>query len=119
VIGELALRFVLGGLIVCVFAAVSEVVKPKTFAGLFGAAPSVALATLGIAHRTKGAEYVGIEARSMLIGAAALLVYSATCIATTRKSDQPVWLGAALAWAAWAVVAFIGWWALLGGEGRA
>ena len=41
---ELVLRFVLGGAIVCTFAALGTVFKPKTLAGTFGAAPSVAIA---------------------------------------------------------------------------
>jgi Protein of unknown function (DUF3147) len=38
-------RFVAGGLIVSLFAVLGDVLRPKSFAGLFGAAPSVALAT--------------------------------------------------------------------------
>ena len=40
-------RFLMGGMIVSLFASLGDVLKPKSFAGLFGAAPSVALATLG------------------------------------------------------------------------
>ena len=42
---ELLVRFVIGGLAVSSFAVVGDIFKPKSFAGLFGAAPSVALAT--------------------------------------------------------------------------
>jgi hypothetical protein len=35
---ELAIRFCLGGLIVSVFSLLSDLFRPKTFAGLFGAA---------------------------------------------------------------------------------
>jgi len=45
------LRFLIGGLVVSVFAVISDIVKPKSFAGLFGAAPSVALATIGLTSR--------------------------------------------------------------------
>jgi len=72
VIGQLALRFVIGGVVVSFFAAVAEILKPKTFAGLFAAAPSVAIATLGIAYVNRGGEYVAMEGRSMLVGNAAL-----------------------------------------------
>ena len=44
---DLVLRFVIGGLVVSSFAVLGDMLKPKSFAGLFGAAPSVALATLG------------------------------------------------------------------------
>lgn len=40
---EVCIRFTVGGLFVSVFALVGDVLKPKSFAGLFGAAPSVAL----------------------------------------------------------------------------
>jgi hypothetical protein len=110
--GELALRFLLGGLIVSAFALVGNLFKPKTFAGLFGAAPSVALTTLGIAYVGKGADYVAIEARSMVLGSAALLVYGLVCVATTKSRKLPVWLEAVLAWVAWAAVAFALWAAL-------
>jgi hypothetical protein len=43
------LRFAAGGLIVSAFAVLGDVLRPKSFAGLFGAAPSVALATLSLA----------------------------------------------------------------------
>jgi hypothetical protein len=103
---ELAVRFLLGGAIVSLFAAVGEMFKPKTFAGLFGAAPSVAIATLAIAYHGKDGGYVAVEARSMLLGCAALFVYAAACVAATSWKEVPVWLGAMLAWGAWAAVAF-------------
>ncbi len=108
-IGELALRFVLGGVIVSAFAVAGELFNPKTFAGLFGAAPSVAIATLLLAYWKQDATYVAVEARSMVVGAAALLVYSAACVATTQRRGLPVWLGAGLAWAAWGAAAFGVW----------
>ena len=105
-IAELTLRFVLGGLLVSLFAVAGELCRPKTFSGLFGAAPSVAIATLGLAYAKEGAPYVVIEARSMLIGAVALFVYCGTCIATTKMSALPVWLGATLSWTTWAAAAW-------------
>jgi hypothetical protein len=39
------IRFVVGGLAVSAFAVLGDVFRPKSFAGLFGAAPSIALAT--------------------------------------------------------------------------
>jgi hypothetical protein len=43
------LRFLAGGVVIAAFAGVGEVVKPKTLAGIFGAAPSVSLVTLAVA----------------------------------------------------------------------
>jgi hypothetical protein len=70
-----AFRFLAGGVIVCLFAVLGDVLRPKSFAGLFGAAPSVALATLPLGFWTRGATYVSVEARSMVLGALALAVY--------------------------------------------
>ena len=46
---ELVFRFLIGGAVVSFFAVFAEIFRPKSFAGLFGAAPSIALATIGIA----------------------------------------------------------------------
>jgi uncharacterized membrane protein (GlpM family) len=73
---EYVFRFVMGGVAVSLFAVLGDVLRPKSFAGLFGAAPSIALATLGIAIAQHGQGYAAIEARSMMIGAIALWLYS-------------------------------------------
>jgi hypothetical protein len=77
---ELILRFILGGLIVSFFAIIGDVIKPRTFAGLFAAAPSVALATLGLTIWIEGKLYAAAEARSMIVGAIALFVYAIVVI---------------------------------------
>jgi hypothetical protein len=69
---EYALRFLAGGIAVSAFAALGDTLRPKSFAGLFGAAPSVALATLLITLSQKGALFTAIEGRSMIVGALAL-----------------------------------------------
>src|ERR1700730_17260410 len=99
------LRFFIGGLMVSVFSLLSDLLKPKTFAGLFGAAPSVALATLGLTVLKNGKQYGALEARSMILGAVALLVYAAAVsyvLFRFKYSALPVtimmlllWLGAA------------------------
>ena len=63
------IRFVVGGFVVSAFAVIGDDLRPKSFAGLFGAAPSVALATLSLAIWKEGAGYVSIEGRSMILGA--------------------------------------------------
>jgi len=109
-LGELGLRFLLGGAIVSLFAGVAEGFQPKRFAGIFGAAPSVALATLALAFLKHGGSYVATEGRSLAIGAFALFAYSSACVEMTSRSRVPVWLGAAIAWAVWLTVAFgLGW----------
>lgn len=103
---EIVVRIVLGGLIVSAFAMVGEVVKPKSFAGLFGAAPSVALATLGLALIQHGKAYAGVEARSMILGAVAFFLYASLAsrlLIRKKWTALPVaslslllWVGAAL-----------------------
>jgi hypothetical protein len=55
-------RFLVDGIVVSGFALLPDLFKPKSFAGLFGAAPSVALATLGLAVATEGRIYTAAEA---------------------------------------------------------
>jgi hypothetical protein len=69
-------RFIIGGAIVSVFAIIGDVLKPKSFAGLFGAAPSVALATLAMTIVSDGSSYAAIEGRSMAAGAIAFFIYA-------------------------------------------
>jgi hypothetical protein len=76
---EYVIRFIAGGMAVSAFAILGDVFSPKSFAGLFGAAPSIALATLGIAIAQHGRNYAALEARSMMLGAAALWLYSLGC----------------------------------------
>jgi hypothetical protein len=73
---EYVIRFLAGGIIVSLFAVLGDVLRPKSFAGLFGAAPSVALATLSLALWKQGGDYVSVEGRSMILGALALALYS-------------------------------------------
>jgi hypothetical protein len=75
---DLLLRFLIGGTVVSLFAIIGDVLRPKSFAGLFGAAPSIALATLGLTIAHDGPLYAATEARSMIAGAIALAVYAFT-----------------------------------------
>lgn len=103
---EIIFRFLVGGAIVSVFSILGGIFKQKSFAGLFGAAPSVALATLSLTVRHNGARFASVEARSMIAGAAAFLVYaSAVTLILARYSTKTLlttsaflalWLGVAL-----------------------
>ena len=73
---EIIVRFLIGGVAVSFFSVMGDVFKSKSFAGLFGAAPSVALATLGIAIVKEGREFAAIEAHSMIAGSIAFFVYT-------------------------------------------
>src|SRR5437868_1313019 len=109
---EFLFRFLAGGIIVSFFAALGDVVKPKRFAGLFGAAPSVALATLGLTILKNGKSYAAIEGRSMVIGALSLFIYSAVCVRLMMKYKVHAATSTISALAVWLVCA-VGAWAIL------
>lgn len=73
---DLIIRFFIGGLVVSIFSLISDLLKPKTFAGLFGAAPSIALATLGLTVLKEGKQFAAAEAHTMVLGAVALFLYA-------------------------------------------
>jgi hypothetical protein len=84
-------RFFSGGIIVCAFAIIGDGLKPKSFAGLFGAAPSVALATLTV--MSDGASYAANEGRSMMAGAIAFLFMCLSSVGSwCDTSAGPSWL---------------------------
>jgi uncharacterized membrane protein (GlpM family) len=112
---EMLLRFLIGGAVVSLFAALGDMVRPKSFAGIFGAAPSIALATLALTVHSRGGAYASLEARSMMVGAAALLGYawvSCRVLWPGRFSAVAVTL---CALPIWLVLALLGWFTLLGG----
>jgi hypothetical protein len=76
---QLIIRFLVGGAIVSAFALLGDLLHPKGFAGLFGAAPSVAVATLTLTVASEGPGYAAVEARSMIVGEVALVAYAAAC----------------------------------------
>jgi hypothetical protein len=109
---ELLLRMCIGGLMVSAFAAIGDVLKPKRFAGIFAAAPSVALATLALTVAKNGSSYAAIEARSMVAGAVGLLVYAFCVCRVMIRYKLPVplvtsllivvWVGTVFGiWVAW------------------
>lgn len=72
---EIVLKTLAGGFLVTLFALVSEVVKPKTFAGLFAAAPAVALAGLVVSGVAKGNHDVHTATAGMIGGGAGIIAY--------------------------------------------
>lgn len=109
---QILVRFLVGGVVVSLFAIIGDILKPKSFAGLFGAAPSVALATLTLTVATEGAFYAATEARSMTAGAIAFTAY-AFCVSWVMMRYRwkallvtigaiPLWLGVAFGlWYVW------------------
>jgi len=100
-------RFLIGGAVVSAFAVLGDLFKPKSFAGLFGAAPSVALATLGLTIAKHGTHYASIEGRSMAVGALALFVYSQTTALALMRGRWQVLPTTVTTLALWFAVAFV------------
>jgi uncharacterized membrane protein (GlpM family) len=102
---EIVIRFLIGGLVVSIFAMISDALRPKSFAGLFGAAPSVALATLGLAFSKHGGNYVAIEGRSMILGSIALAAYSFVVCQLLIRAEWSALKATLAALAVWLVAA--------------
>lgn len=109
---DLLIRFVIGGLVVSVFAIIGDMLKPKTFAGLFGAAPSVALATLSLTCYRQGSHYAATEARSMMLGAIAFIFYALAIAFLMMRFKPSALLTSLILLPAWLVVA-LGLWRMI------
>ena len=103
---EYVVRFFLGGMVVSAFAVLGDILRPKSFAGLFGAAPSVALATLGIAVYQQGAGYAALQSRAMTAGAIALAVYSVVVCHLLIRAHVSALPATLISLAVWLIVAF-------------
>ena len=93
-------------MVVSCFSILGDLLKPKSFAGLFGAAPSVALASLYLAVKQHGTPYASLEGRWMIFGAVAFFIYASVVsrlIIRRKWAALPatgaallLWLGVAL-----------------------
>ena len=102
---DLFLRFLVGGIVVSVFAMIGGALKPKSFAGLFGAAPSVALATLSLTVFKKGKPYAATEAQSMILGAAAFFLYACIVCRLLMRGKSSVLVTASASLLVWLICA--------------
>jgi Protein of unknown function (DUF3147) len=100
------IRFLIGGIVVSLFAVTGDILRPKSFAGLFGAAPSIALATLALTIRHDGKAYAAVECRSMILGAIAFFIYALSVALVLRRFKpgaiiatlalMPIWFAVSL-----------------------
>ncbi len=101
---EYLARFVAGGLLVCLFAFISEICNPKHFAGIFSAAPSVLLAGILITLFAKGAAPAVLTAEGAIAGAVGMIGY---CLVATPAIQRYKTLpGSVLSLIGWFLVAF-------------
>jgi hypothetical protein len=112
---EYVIRFLVGGAVVSAFAMLGDVLRPKSFAGLFGAAPSVALVTLGIAIYQHGDSYAASQSLSMMAGAIALGFYGVVVCQLLIRARMRALPASLLSIMAWLAAAF-SLWSLAGGQ---
>jgi hypothetical protein len=102
---ELLWRFLLGGVLVSLFALIGDVVRPKRFAGIFGGASSVALATLALTTHKLGPVIASIEARSMILSSLGFVLYACVAQRLLARGGRSVLLVSPAGLGVWALVA--------------
>jgi uncharacterized membrane protein (GlpM family) len=102
-IALIGVKALLGGLAVVAFSLIGQVGHPKRFAGLFSAAPSVALASLAMTVVARGPDATVPYAQGMLIGSAGMVAYSLVSLYLIDRLHALA--GSILAWLAWFAVA--------------
>lgn len=102
-IGTLVAKFFIGGALVCAFALVSEVFKPKRFAGLFSGAPSVLTAGLAVTLIAESVTKAALSASGAAVGAVGLVAYCLVAPRSIRRFKPLV--GSALVVLVWLAVA--------------
>ncbi len=108
----LLLRGVVGGTLVAAFAVLSQTLGPKSFAGVFGTAPSIALASLLVTIADKGEHAARVQSLSMIFAAIAMVAYCLTAVVTVDRFGAL--RGSALAFVSWFVVAMLAFGAVTG-----
>ncbi len=93
-----------GGSLVVVFALLSESLHPKRFAGLFGAAPAVAIAGLAVTLVSKGVTDAHDDSLGMIAGSVGMAAYACATVLLLKRAPSliasvaglAVWLGVAV-----------------------
>ena len=104
--GDIAIvlaKGLVGGVFVAAFSLIGESVQPKSFAGLFSAAPSIALAALTITLLTDGSSDAKEQTLAMVFGALALVLFCVLAAVTIERFDAVY--GSAISVVAWFAVA--------------
>lgn len=99
----IVVRALLGGALVVAFSLAGEILRPKSFAGLFAAAPAIAIASLVVTGVTKGQAALVLLASGMLVGAVAFVV--ALIIGIDTVKHFRALRGAMAALAVWVIAA--------------
>jgi Protein of unknown function (DUF3147) len=105
-VAEVMLKALAGGLLVLTFAAIAQVLTPKRFAGIFAAAPSVALGSLIVTVAFSGDKNLPPSGAGMAVGGAAFVVYCLAAVPLVRHFGA--WKGSAAALVMWGITAAAG-----------
>ena len=97
----LAAKGLAGGLLVVAFSLLAEGLSPKRFAGLFSAAPAVAIAGLTVLLLDKGAHDAHESAIGMIAGGVGMIAYAAMAVPLLRRRGAVT--AAALSLSGWLV----------------
>jgi uncharacterized membrane protein (GlpM family) len=100
---ELVVKGLVGGALVVVFTVLGHLLRPKWFAGLFGAAPSVAIASLSVTVLSQGNHAASLAAAGMCFGAAGFVAFSACVLSLLGRYHAVV--AASASCIVWVVVA--------------
>ena len=106
----LVVRVLAGGALVAAFAVLGDTLKPKMFAGLFSAAPSVAVVSLLVTGLAMGPAKDTRLATGMIAGTVGLVFYSVAAALLVKHLKAVA--GSILAWFAWLVPAAGMYWLL-------
>ncbi len=105
------IKAVTGGLFVVAFALLGHALRPKTFAGLFAAAPSIALASLIVTVIDQGDHDASEAALGMTVGAVGFVAFAALVRPLLARMHAVT--ASAIALSAWLLVAVGGYLAIL------
>ncbi len=98
---------------VVAFALIGHLLRPKWFAGLFGAAPSIAVASLAVTVLDKGHHDAALAAYGMLFGAAGFVAFSASVLPLLTTRVHAV-VASSLSCLVWVIVAVGGYLLVVG-----
>lgn len=100
----LVAKFLVGGILVCVFAFISDVFMPKRFSGIFSSAPSVLVAGLAVTLIADGASKAQLTAEGAIAGAIGMIAFCLVAVPAIRRLKAMK--GSLVALAVWCAVAF-------------
>lgn len=104
--GDIAIvlaKGLVGGVFVAAFALIGASMQPKSFAGLFSAAPSIALGALAITLLTDGSSDAREQALAMVFGAVGMVLFCTLAAGAIERFGAVY--GSAISFVAWFAVA--------------